>query len=217
MTGDRLPEGTKRTLLDLLVRQERTAEEIARHLDVSATAVRQHLATLSGLGLVERRKADTSGGRPAFLYRLSDLGRRAYPKRHDLFARELITTLIEREGPEWTLAIVTDTARHLADDVRGQIAGSDRAHRLDVLAKWLESEFAWEADVEEGPDGAYRFVVHQCPLQAVSADHPAVCGAFFTTLLERLTDAGPFLHRPLGDGVCCCALETGPAWGAGGP
>ncbi|HEY7472239.1 MAG TPA: ArsR family transcriptional regulator [Gemmatimonadota bacterium] len=211
MIEETLPEGTKRTLLDLLVRRERTAEELAGLLDVSATAVRQHLSTLSGLGLVERRKGDTRGGRPAFLYRLSEIGRRAYPKRHDLFARELISTLIAREGPEWTLAVVTDTARHLADEVRGEIVVADRDRRLEALAGWLESKFAWEADVEEDPGGGTRFVVHQCPFQAVSADHPAVCGAFFTTLLEQLTDAGPYVHRPIGDGVCCCALETLPA------
>jgi DeoR family suf operon transcriptional repressor len=208
MTDDRLPEGTKRALLDLLVRQERTAEELARDLDVSATAVRQHLATLSGLGLVERRKADTQGGRPAFLYRLSTVGRRAYPKRHDLFARELISTLVEREGPEWTLGLVTDTARHVADEARAGISAANGGG-LKALARWLEAEFAWEADVEEGRDGGHRFIVHQCPFQAVSADYPAVCGAFFTTLLEQLTGEGPFVHRPIGDGICCCALEAG--------
>jgi predicted ArsR family transcriptional regulator len=209
MTEDRLPEGTKRSLLDLLVRQERTAEELARDLGVSATAARQHLATLGGLGLVERRKADTRGGRPAFLYRLSEGGRRAYPKRHDLFARELISTLIEREGTERTLAVVTDTARHVADEARAGISAANGG-ALRALARWLEVEFAWEADVESGPDGGARFVVHQCPLQAVSADHPAVCGAFFTTLLEELTGMGPFVHRPIGDGICCCALERAP-------
>ena len=53
-----------------------------------------------------------------------------------------------------------------------------------------------------------RFVVHRCPFQAVSAVHPAVCGAFFRALLEGMTDAGPFDHRQVGDGVCCCVLES---------
>lgn len=207
MTLERLPEGTKRALLDLLVRREKTAEQLAEELDVSATAVRQHLGTLAGLGLVERRKAGTRGGRPAFLYRLSELGRRAYPKRHDLLVRELVAAFMAREGEERTLAIVTEAARHLADRVAEEV-GSGSPERIEAITGWLEAEFAWEADVEQTPGGGLRFVVHRCPFQAVSAVHPSVCGAFFCALLEGVTKAGPFDHRPIGDGVCCCALET---------
>jgi predicted ArsR family transcriptional regulator len=210
VTGDHLPEGTKRALLDLLVRQERSAEQLAEGLGVSPTAVRQHLATLSGLGLVERRKSETRSGRPAFLYRLSELGRGAYPKRHDLLVRELVATLIEREGEERTLEIVTEAARHLADRVGDELGGVEPAVRVAEIAAWLEAEFAWEADVETTPEGGLRFVVHRCPFQAVSELHPRVCGAFFRALLEGVTDAGPFGHRPLGDDFCCCVLEAPP-------
>ena len=215
MAPDRLPEGTKRGLLDLLVRQEQTAEQLAERLRVSPTAVRQHLATLAGLGLVERRKSGTRGGRPAFLYRLSELGRRAYPKRHDLLVRELVGTLVAREGEERTLEIVTEAARHLAQKVEEEVGADRSADRVAAIAAWLEAEFAWEADVERIPDGGIRFVVHRCPFAAVSAVHPNVCGAFFGALLESATGAGPFDHRPLGDGFCCCVLETPPREAAG--
>ncbi len=207
MVPDQLPEGTKRALLDLLVRQEQTAEQLADRLSVSATAVRQHLGTLAGLALVERRKAGTRGGRPAFLYRLSDLGRRAYPKRHDLLVRELVAILMAHEGEERTLAIVTEAAQHLARKVEDEI-GTGSTDRIAAIVAWLEDEFAWEADFERTAGGGLRFVVHQCPFQAVSAVHPSVCGAFFRALLEGMTGAGPFGHRPIGDGVSCCALET---------
>ncbi|HEU4464356.1 MAG TPA: ArsR family transcriptional regulator [Gemmatimonadota bacterium] len=213
MTPDTLPEGTKRGLLDLLVRQEQTAEQLAERLGVSPTAVRQHLATLSGLGLVERRKAGTRGGRPAFLYRLSGPGRRAYPKRHDLLVRELVATLIAREGEERTLAIVTEAAERLATKAEDEVGAAGHSGRTAATAAWLESEFSWEADVEETPEGGLRFVVHRCPFQAVSAMYPEVCGAFFRALLEGMTDAGPFHHSPLGDDFRCCVLET-PAGGA---
>ncbi|MGH7565799.1 MAG: helix-turn-helix transcriptional regulator [Gemmatimonadota bacterium] len=212
MPDERLPEGTKRSLLDLLLRDERTSEDLAASLHVSATAIRQHLATLTGLGMVERRKAATSGGRPAFLYRLSDLGRRSYPKRHDLLVRELIETLIARQGQDWTLAVVTDAAARLAEGVRDRLEGLDPGERWDAVLAWLEEEFAWEANAEDRPGSGPRLVLHQCPFHSVSSDHPAICGAFFTTLLDRLTGAGPFVHRPIADGVSCCALEIrGPA------
>lgn len=208
MTPDLLPTGVKRRVLDLLLRDECTAEEIAAELDVTGTAVRQHLATLQGLGLVDRRKADTRGGRPAFLYRLTEQGRRSYPKRHDLLSSELIETLLARDGRERTLAVVGETARRLAAENRARFDELAPAARWAAVMVWLEEELAWEADVEEGRGGARRVVLHQCPFRAVSADHPAVCGTFLAVLLERLTDSGPFVHHPIADGIACCALEV---------
>ena len=210
MTSHGLPEGTKRGLLDLLVRQEQTAEQLADRLGVSPTAVRQHLSTLAGLGLVERRKAGTRGGRPAYLYRLSELGRRAYPKRHDLLVRELVAALIAREGEERTLEIVTEAARHLAGRVDDEVGDSGPAERIAAIAAWLEAEFSWGADVKKIPGSGVRFVFPRSPFEAVSALHPKVCGAFFRALLEGATDAGPFDHRPLSGDFCCCVLEASP-------
>lgn len=210
MIAEGLPAGTKRRLLDLLLRGERTAEELAAQLDVSPTAVRQHLATLTALGLVERRTADPTAGRPAFLYRLGEAGRLAYPKRHDLLLRELIEALVAREGREGALAVVTDAARRVAEEASAGIADPDPEERWERLVAWLEEEFAWEADVEETSRGGTRLVLHQCPFRAVSAEHPTVCGTFFAALLELLARRGPFAHRVIADGVCCCSLEGGP-------
>lgn len=210
MFTEGLPAGTKRRLLDLLLRGERTAEELAAQLDVSPTAVRQHLATLTALGLVERRTADPTAGRPAYLYRLGEAGRLAYPKRHDLLLRELIEALVAREGREGALAVVTDAARRVAEEASAGIADPDPEERWEKLVAWLEDEFVWEADVEETSGGGTRLVLHQCPFRAVSAEHPAVCGTFFAALLERLARRGPFHHRVIADGVCCCSLEGGP-------
>ena len=202
-----LPTGTKRSLLDLLLRGERTAEDLAARLGVSPTAVRQHLSMLVSSGLLERRTADPVSGRPAYLYRLSELGRRLYPKRHDLFLRGLVEALLSRQGREWTLEVVADVGRELARSARGNRNGRDAGERWSEALAWLETELGWEAVVEELPGGR-RVVLHQCPFRAVSADHPAVCGAFLSALLDGLTGAGPFTHRPIGDGLRCCALEA---------
>jgi DeoR family suf operon transcriptional repressor len=206
--GEGLPTGTKRSLLDLLLRRERTAEDLATRLGVSPTAVRQHLSMLVGSGLVERRTADPVTGRPAYLYRLSELGRRLYPKRHDLFLRGLVEALLSRQGREWVLEVVADVGRDLASAARNDRNGGDVEERWSDALTWLETELGWEAEAEELPGGGRRVVLHQCPFRAVSADHPAVCGVFLSALLDGLTGAGPFTHRPIGDGLRCCALEA---------
>lgn len=202
-----LPSGTRREILELLLREELTAAEIAARLDVSPTAVRQHLTPLRALELVSRAKDVPTTGRPTYRYRLSPLGRRAFPKRHDLLLAGIVETLIERQGVDAVLDVVEDAARRLARRTEGRFEGLDRDARWDALLEWVEEAFEWEAEVTEDA-GTRTIVLHHCPFQAVSAEHPAVCGRFFRSLLSTLADAARIEHVPIRDGVRCCALEV---------
>lgn len=202
-----LPSGTRREILELLLREALSAAEIAERLEVTPTAVRQHLAPLLALELVERRKDAPTTGRPTWRYRLSAVGRRAFPKRHDLLLAGIVEALIERRGTEGVLEIVEDAARRLARRAEGRFADLDRAARWDALLAWLEEEFEWESGVEAA-SGGKRIVLHHCPFQAVSLEHPAICGRFFSTLLAALADAAGVEHVPIRDGLRCCALEV---------
>ena len=201
------PIGTKRELLDRLLKGERTADELARGLSVSATAVRQHLAALVSAGAVERRTAERTAGRPAYLYRLTERGRALYPARDGLLLRELVEALVGRQGRRWTLEVLADLGRAHADAAAAELGrepGAKRNGRRTL--EWLENEFRWEAELEESGDGR-RLVLHQCPFRAVSVDDPEVCGAYFSALLGRLLGAAPVVHAPIRDGIRCCALE----------
>lgn len=209
---DDLPSGTKRLILDLIVRQELGAEDLAARLAITGAAVRQHLANLTEAGLVERGRAGSGPGRPAYVYRLSALARRAYPKRYDVLAAELVEVLIERHGQAAALELVEKAARRVAERAlaafaAGTFAGAPEEERWDRVFEWLEEIFDWEADWAPTPAGGRRIVVHRCPFHDVAADRPAVCGRFFTTLLATLTDREAVAHAPIGDGFRCCALE----------
>ena len=201
------PSGTRREILDRLQRRERTASGLAGELAMTGAAVRQHLGTLRSIGLVERRKAEGGPGRPTYVYRLTDLGRAAFPKRYDLLLAELVAALVERHGSEAALEVVEGAAGRLARRVEGTFAELDPDARWDALLAWLEEEFSWEASVER-TDGGRRIVLHHCPFLAVSGERPEVCGRFFIALVERLTGGARVTHVPIRDGFRCCALEV---------
>lgn len=204
----RLPSGTRREILDLLLREELSAGALADRLGVSAAAVRQHLAPLLALDLVERRKGAPTTGRPNYLYRVSALGRRALPKRHDLLLAGIVETLLDRHGADAVLDIVAEAATRLARRVEERFEALPESERWDALLAWLEEEFEWEAATEERGDGGHRIVLHHCPFQAVSLEHPVVCGRFFQTLVSTLARAARIEHVPIRDGLRCCALEV---------
>ena len=52
---DALADGTRRQILDLLVRGEQSAGDLSERFPVSRAAISRHLKVLRGAGLVERR------------------------------------------------------------------------------------------------------------------------------------------------------------------
>lgn len=99
--------------------------------------------------------------------------------------------------------VVAAAAERLAARVQGRFASAGERRRWDLLLGWLEDELAWRADARDETDGTRRVVIHQCPFQDVSRDHPAVCGVFFRTLVEALYGAVPVEHRPEPPPACC--------------
>ncbi len=210
----RLPSGTKHELLEILVKQELSAQDLAERLVVSPTAVRQHLATLEALGLVTRRKLVTRPSRPTYLYRLSPKGREAFPKRYDLLLGDLVGVLLERYGTEGVDDIVRAAAARLAHRVRPRFDQDSPKERWGRLLDWIEEELAWQADVTEQPAG-HRVTIHHCPFQDVSRSHPAICSVFFATLIRALYGDVPVAASPTPTPSACCAFLVGAATAAG--
>lgn len=203
-----LPTGTKRQILDLLIREELNAQELAERLEVSPAAVRQHLATLRVAGLVVRGKGDPQPGRPAWVYALSALARRAYPKRYDVLASGLVQVLMDRHGEAAALELVATAARRVARRVREEMPIDSPERRWELLLAWLEETFALEAQAETPAAGRRRIVIHHCPFQDVAADRPRVCGTFLATLIGEVLGTTRVSHVPIGDRLRCCAIDV---------
>lgn len=204
-----LPEGTKYEIMRLLIKQELSAQSLARTLGVSPAAVRQHLETLHALGLVSRRKLVTKASRPTYLYRLSQHGTETFPKRYDLLVTLITDVIRERDGDTAITAVMQAAAERLALAVRAQFEGRDARQRWEVLIEWFETEFAWHANVSVDSTGLRRITIHQCPFGAVARQQPVVCAVFFRTLVRALYIPVEVEHIPVTDGVACCSLLVG--------
>jgi len=200
------PSGPRLDILELLLREELSSQQLSDRLGVSPAAVRQHLTTLEALGLVVRRKAVTQPGRPTYLYRVSPQGMRIFPKRYDMLLAQMIRVLSERQGAEVVEETIEAAAKRVAAHAPNRVSGGTGLERWRRLLEWLETEFAWQADVTEDPSAPRRLTIHQCPFQDLSKAHPDVCGVFFGSLIRALCPGAAVDHADAPAMPACCAF-----------
>jgi len=201
-----VPTGTRLDIMERLLRQELSSQELSDKLGVSPAAVRQHLTTLEALGLVVRRKVVTQPSRPTYLYRVSPVGMRIFPKRYDMLLAQMIAVLSDRQGPEAVETTIAAAARRLAEQAPTRVTGGAATERWRHLVEWLEGEFAWQADVSEEAGTTRRLTIHQCPLQDLSKTQPDVCGVFFGSLIRTLCSGAVVEHADAPAVPACCAF-----------
>jgi predicted ArsR family transcriptional regulator len=170
----RFVESTRGQIVTLLRRSNRTVEDLARALDLTDNGVRAHLAVLERDGIVRQRgsvRRSSGGGKPAYVYELTQEGEDLFPKAYEPTLRRLLDILSDQLGPEESEALLRSVGRRLADE---HTTWADGAHaRLEAAVEVL-NELGGLAELEERND---TVVIrgYSCPLAGVTPDHPEVC------------------------------------------
>jgi predicted ArsR family transcriptional regulator len=112
-------ESTRGRVVTLLRRAGFTVDELARELDLTDNGVRAHLAVLERDGIVRQRgsvRRSSGGGKPAYVYELTQEGEDLFPKAYEPTLRRLLDVLGERLGPEESEALLRLVGRRLAGE-----------------------------------------------------------------------------------------------------
>jgi predicted ArsR family transcriptional regulator len=167
-------ESTRGQIVTLLRRSNRTVEDLAGALDLTDNGVRAHLAVLERDGIVRQRgsvRRSSGGGKPAYVYELTQEGEDLFPKAYEPTLRRLLDILSDQLGPEESEALLRSVGRRLAEE---HSTRADSAHaRLEAAVEVL-NELGGLAELEER-DGAVVIRGYSCPLAGVTPDHPEVC------------------------------------------
>ncbi|MGY2343093.1 helix-turn-helix transcriptional regulator [Pseudomonas sp. SDO5532_S415] len=161
---------TQQDLLNALLHQAggMSIDELAEHLAVTRTAIRQHLAALERDGLVLRGETRPTGRRPEQLYRLTDHAREQFPRQYQLLASALIDEVAEIIGPEALATLMRSLGRKLAQDREQQVV--DEVKIVEHM-----NQAGYEAEVFFRSSGDAQIVAHNCVFHRLAAAHPVVC------------------------------------------
>jgi predicted ArsR family transcriptional regulator len=201
------PGATKRRIVDQLKRRGPVAAgDLARDLDVTPTAVRQHLDALVATGLVETADIESSGrrGRPATTWRLTALAAELFPDRHADLTVDLIAATREALGESGLGAVVRRRNQRLETAYLTAMGDSDstevRVARLAVL-RTSEGYMAEVATVDDG----FVLTEHHCPICDAAATCQDLCAGeleLFRTVLGPDVEVERTEHLLSGDTRC---------------
>jgi predicted ArsR family transcriptional regulator len=207
-----MSESSDRPLLDLIRREGPLAvTELAGHLGVTATAVRNRLTRLVESGLVERRTEPHEGrGRPRHTYQASAQAQRQLGQNYADLALvlwdELMSTVEDRKLRRFLFGRVTE---RMAQLYRSQLHGDEWEGRMVQLGTILHDR-GIEAEVTRHGVGSLPILKqHSCPYHALAETDRAVC-AMERKMFEKVVGRGLRLSQCRLDGHRSCDFEAKP-------
>ena len=195
-------ESTRGRVVTLLRRAGFTVDELARELDLTNNGVRAHLAVLERDGIVRQRgsvRRSSGGGKPAYVYELTQEGENLFPKAYEPALRRLLDILSERLGSEESEALLKSVGRRLAEE--HSVRTNDAHARLESAVE-IFNELGSLAELQER-DGTLVIRGYSCPLAGVTPDHPEVC-RMAETLITELAGVPVYEHCDRGERPRCC-------------
>lgn len=161
-------------ILEFLLRKgPASIKELEQAAGVTATAVRQQLASLTAEGLVAMSKERQGVGRPRNLYQLTERSHSLFACYCDELALDLIQELLETEGSDKLRYLLTRVGNKLAGQYGRQIQGEAMGDRVRELSILLNRR-GIRVDLEHGDD---VIILHEynCPYHDLASVHRDVC------------------------------------------
>lgn len=181
--------GRDRVLFQLKMHGPQTAARVGKRLDVTAMAVRQHLAVLQGEGVVdftdERRKV----GRPARVWQLTAKANDRFPNSHAELVVDMLQAIQRAFGEAGLKRLTAERTRTQVESYRARMPGRDRPleERVAALAR-IRREEGYMAASRRVRKGTIELVENHCSISRAAQFCPKLCGGELTLFREVLGD-----------------------------
>lgn len=182
-----------------------TVDKLAAMLGLTTVTVRHHLEVLRGEELVSPPvvKHRASPGRPQYEYLLTDKASAHFPKHYDDLAAKLLAELKAAASPEQLSLIFRGVTRRTAAEGPRPAPGDSLTRRLEHAVAFLD-ERGFVASAERRPEG-FTLFIHNCPYEALAAQHPELCGVDHA-VITQLLGVMPECTGRLAEGAGSCSF-----------
>ncbi|TPQ29567.1 HTH domain-containing protein [Methylomonas sp. EFPC3] len=182
------PSGSRQEqILNLLLAASNglSIDELAVEMQISRNAVKQHLVGLEKEQLVAEAALNSTGGRPARSYKLTELGRNRLPKQYGWFCTLLLAELKSELGEAALRQMLARMGVNLAQSLAPQFNGKDPAAKRQTLVELMQT-LGYRAELET-ENGQLSLKAVNCVYHDLAQQFPELCEfdrALIGTLLE---------------------------------
>lgn len=188
----------------LLNKEGLTTDELSERLNITRSAVQQHLANLERDGVVceGSRRNSTTGGRPSRVFTLTEAGLERFPRQYALLSSRLVKGLKESVGGAALESIFDTVAEGIYAEHAHRVNNVSDKTRVERTAD-IMNELGYEATVL--PDGSGISAVN-CVFHQIARQVREVCHLDLQ-LLARLTGRGIDHVTCMADGDRACIFK----------
>jgi DeoR family suf operon transcriptional repressor len=195
----------RRVLAEVKRHGEATADELAATLEISPSAVRQHLSALRSAGLIDARQDRGQPGRPPDRYHATDRSESLFVTADNNLSLELLEH-IEQEDPQLVDRVFDRRRRQLVKNATDKLSGRPLDARVSILTELLDAQ-GYLADFDKIDDDHYRINLHSCSIWTVASRYRQACAAELDFLRDLLPDATVQRVTHKTDGAHTCGYE----------
>ncbi len=182
-----LPSTRRAILESLKKRGEARAEELGADLQITASAVRQHLGGLVASGFVSHREIKGQPGRPKHLYFLTEVAEALFPNTYRELANELLS-YIETDSPEMVSRLFDRRRDRRIERAAERVAGKTLEDQVAEVAAILDED-GYLATWERRSDDTFVVTEHNCAVLGVARQYGQACSSEIEFLRSVLPGA----------------------------
>lgn len=198
---------SKQRILEALIKEDLFIEELGKRVEISPTAVRQHLDFLEASGQIIKKSVKQKMGRPKFVYSLTEMGGTTFPKAYHEFLGWMMDELLDYEGVAGLKKLLARAAKKNASRYRERFEGKSLEERMSLLKGILDDIGAY-AEIKKS-NGGFEVNVYNCLLFNVAKKYDPIVCEYDATLLETLLGRQIKKTRSKIAGAKCCSFTVG--------
>ncbi|MCK5831124.1 MAG: HTH domain-containing protein [Methylococcales bacterium] len=180
-------------------------DEIAGQQEISRNAVKQHMVVLEKEQLIKAAHLNSTKGRPAQCYVLTDLGINHFSKQYSWFCNLLLTELKEEIGADDFAGFMQRVGYKVAESLSPQFVGKSAEQKAETLASIMHN-LGYQVSIAQTGDRATITAVN-CVFHDLAQEHTELCEfdrALIHTLLDNPVEQTECMAKQGG----ACRFET---------
>lgn len=165
-----------------------TVDQFSKLLEISRSAIHQHIAVLERDGYVRKVASTKTGGRPGTIFVITKKGVNLFPKHYSLFAEMLINLIKNKAGSNKLVEYLKELGVSLSETRKEALKNKPLNEQIEMIVAIMQ-ELGYEAQIAENEPGQNLMIdAYNCIFHDLAYRNQEVCEmdlSLLSSLLDR--------------------------------